>query len=185
MEEILKNTSASSTGSTDAFDKVVLALWSGHWWCWKETLPSQFPLWIKTFTDNLQMYLYFQDFAFVVEGVMMMSIGAFGIVSNITSIVFFFRQSSQRTFHRCVSEDWRFKPRIPKYKEVKVKPLMWLRVKRKDALSFHENQRANIGHYKFFCRSCSLVTSALTLTLTIAFGLTLCRITGWVLIHVF
>ena len=163
MEEILKNTSASSTGSTDAFDKVVLILWSlWHWWCWKETLPFNFHF-------PLQMYLYFQDFAFVVEGVMMMSIGAFGIVSNITSIVFFFRQSSQRTFHRCVSEDWTFKPRIPKYKEVKVKPLMWLRVKRKDALSFHENQRANIGHYKFFCRSCSVVTSALTLTLTTAF----------------
>lgn len=41
-----------------------------------------------------------QRFSYLVEGVMMMVVGSFGILLNIFAVCFFIRQRSQRTFHR-------------------------------------------------------------------------------------
>jgi hypothetical protein len=41
-----------------------------------------------------------QKFSYLVEGVLMMLVGSFGVLLNIFAVCFFIRQRSQRTFHR-------------------------------------------------------------------------------------
>ena len=49
---------------------------------------------------NILMLFFPQLIEFLVSGLAMMSIGCFGVVSNMVSVIFFFRQRTQRTFHR-------------------------------------------------------------------------------------
>jgi hypothetical protein len=53
--------------------------------------------------------LLLQKFSYLVEGVLMMLVGSFGILLNIFAVCFFIRQRSQRTFHRSpdtVASSW-------------------------------------------------------------------------------